>query len=108
VKTGGVIAVEPKDSVVKKLKRSPDCGDAIVMTFWPDSSTEAKSRILEYEGVGSIDDWATDRTRPIRGLDAEGRRRRLEQLGKGELTLRGDTHDNIFEHVGASGWEADF
>jgi hypothetical protein len=107
VKLGAVIAVEPKDSVVKRLKRSPDCGDAIVMTFWPDSSTEARSRIVAYTAQGQdIDSWAEDR--PV-GRPRPGARRRIEDLARGELTMRGDTHVNVHTYAEPDGgWGVDY
>lgn len=38
VTSGGKIQVEPKDEVKKRLGRSPDHGDAVVMSFWIDAS----------------------------------------------------------------------
>jgi hypothetical protein len=58
VKTGAVIAIEPKEHLVKRLKRSPDCGDAVVMTMWPDTSHAAKRRIIETTPTAdSLDEW---------------------------------------------------
>lgn len=34
------IVVEPKEDVIKRLGRSPDCGDAVVMAAWLDGLTE--------------------------------------------------------------------
>lgn len=38
-RTGGKIYVEPKDDIRKRLNRSTDRGDAVVMAFWADPST---------------------------------------------------------------------
>lgn len=59
VKTGAVIAVEPKESVSKRLKRSPDCGDGVVMTFWPDSEIARVQIISTSVAEEEVDDWAT-------------------------------------------------
>jgi hypothetical protein len=109
VKLGGVIAVEPKDQVVKRLKRSPDCGDAVVMTFWPDSSAEARSRIVEYSSThDDIDSWASDVVRPL-AARRPGHRRRIEELGRGQLTLRGDTHMNVHTYSEIDGgWDTEW
>ena len=32
VDTGGIF-IEPKDNIIKRLGRSPDCGDAVVMNY---------------------------------------------------------------------------
>jgi hypothetical protein len=41
VVSGGKIIVESKDEVRKRLGRSPDTGDAVVMAFWPEGSEQA-------------------------------------------------------------------
>ena len=33
---GGKVRLEPKDQIRKRLGRSPDSGDAVVMLFWAD------------------------------------------------------------------------
>jgi len=109
VKLGAVIAVEPKDQVVKRLKRSPDCGDATVMTFWPDSSAQARSRVIEYSSSSdSLDDWSSDRlVRPPQRRP--GHRRRIEELITGtQRTLRGDTHVNVHEYEVNGGWDTEW
>jgi hypothetical protein len=58
VKTGAVIQVEPKELVSKRLKRSPDCGDSVVISFWLDSAPEMKVRI--HERVDQFDEMAED------------------------------------------------
>jgi hypothetical protein len=110
VKLGGVISVEPKENVKKRLKRSPDCGDAIVMTFWPDSGTEAAIRIASYSvGAESLDEWVDDPHRR-RKIELGARRRRLEDLANAELNPDRvlHTHNNVFAHSGTEGWDTEW
>jgi hypothetical protein len=99
VRTGGVIEVEPKESVVKRLKRSPDCGDCVVMTMWPDASPEAKIHVHNYsQGHDDMEDWAPD---PHATADPIGRRRqRLSELGE-RAKARGSDH--VFSYVDSGG-----
>jgi len=99
VKTGAVIQVEPKDDVSKRLRRSPDCGDAVVMTFWPDSSSVSKARIHGY-GIteDSVDEWAyvdSDKSPELApvtpAFTKRQRRERAHQL-QGELGVRPNSH----------------
>jgi len=39
IKPGAKITVEPKDQIHKRIGRSPDRGDAVVIAFWPGTST---------------------------------------------------------------------
>jgi hypothetical protein len=107
VKTGGVIAVEPKENVVKRLKRSPDCGDAIVMTFWPDSSAEGRARIHAYSvGEEDLDEWAPGPPASRSRRSANDSRNRIEQLAQAGLTRTGGrTHTNVFEYDTSGGWD---
>lgn len=45
VMSAGRIAVESKDDIKKRLKRSTDKGDAVVMAFWEDAGEGIKSKI---------------------------------------------------------------
>lgn len=38
---GGIIQVESKDEIRKRLGRSTDAGDAVVMAFWPERPGES-------------------------------------------------------------------
>jgi hypothetical protein len=109
VKTGGIIAVEPKEAVKKRLKRSPDCGDAIVMTVWPDSSIEAKSRISNYSsGYENLDQWAEG---PVKSPgDIARARRRLEDLVGDKLTATdpGGSTLRVFTQAGSEGWDTEW
>ena len=40
VQSNGKIKIEPKDDVKKRIGRSPDKSDAVVLTFWPDSQSD--------------------------------------------------------------------
>jgi hypothetical protein len=113
VRTGAVIEVEPKDSVVKRLRRSPDCGDAVVMTFWPTSAIMSQKRINEYSQLESdLEEWleeAADVRKPQihRGgsLDAfpDGARRRLAELGTpAELRPEGRRGGKVFQYSAPS------
>lgn len=103
VRTGGVIEIEPKKNVVKRLRRSPDCGDAVVMTFWPSSSSAAKRQIHSYSTGGEIDDWAPD---PEHERRTEGvRQQRVRELGE---RVKHTRNRRIFSQAGASSWDGDF
>lgn len=107
IKTGGIIAVEPKDSVVKRLKRSPDCGDAIVMTYWPDSSVEGRARVHAYSvGEEALDEWAPSPAAPRSRRSMNDSRNRVEQLAQAGLTRTGGhTHMNVFSYDTTGGWD---
>jgi hypothetical protein len=107
VKTGGIIAVEPKENVVKRLKRSPDCGDAIVMTFWPDSSSEGRARIHAYSvGEEDLDEWAPGPPASRSRRSANDARNRIEQLAQAGLTRTGGhTHTNVHSYDTSGGWD---
>lgn len=36
----GSIIIEPKDDIIKRIKRSPDRADSLALTFWPSITTE--------------------------------------------------------------------
>ena len=40
------IEIEPKDETKKRLGRSPDSGDAVVMVFWPGERAHRKRRMV--------------------------------------------------------------
>ncbi len=57
---GGTIQVEPKDEITKRLGRSPDCGDAVVIGRWAQDAWQSPVEYgdrswLDY-GLG--DEWA--------------------------------------------------
>ena len=52
VMQGGKIQVESKDDLVKRLGRSTDHGDAVVMAFWEDSMTKRKEDYKKKLGAG--------------------------------------------------------
>lgn len=100
VDTGAVIKVEPKDSVVKRLGRSPDCGDCVVMTVWPDSAPLSAFRIHEYSKPNfEDDDWAPD-PHPQLADGLELRRRRISELG--EMAVRRKDARHVFDYSGDS------
>lgn len=83
VKTGAVIAMETKESVTKRLRRSPDTGDCTVISFWPNATGRHKVNIHGYTPVGAgKDEWAVDPDNEV--LDdiyaASPRHRREQQL----------------------------
>ena len=45
---GGRIQVEKKDDIIKRLGRSPDRGDAVVMAFW-DPDNELLEEVVTYD-----------------------------------------------------------
>jgi len=45
---GGRIQVEKKDDIIKRLGRSPDRGDAVVMAFW-DPDNEVLEEVVTYD-----------------------------------------------------------
>jgi len=102
VRTGGIIELEPKESVCKRLKRSPDCGDCVVMTMWPDSSEFSKSRIHEYsESYDEHDEWAPNPHPPQ--LIEPGLRavRRISELGDRASARRPNPH--VFDYANNGG-----
>lgn len=98
---GGVIQLEPKESVVKKLRRSPDCGDCVAMTLWPDSSPMAQTRIFDYsQSFDPQEEWAGDPHPPSNALE---RMRRL-----GELKQKSPSApQNVFEYAGESRFDGE-
>lgn len=106
VKTGGIIAVEPKENVVKRLKRSPDCGDAVVMTMWPDSAIESKNRVHAYSmGAEDLDEWAPSPASSSRGRRLVDSQNRIAQLAEAGLNQRGTTRQNVFSYENSGGWD---
>lgn len=100
VRTGAVIVVEPKESVAKKLKRSPDCGDAVVMTYWPDSSQVAKARIINRSVSGDdLEEWAPTPTTPTA---LERKQIRMQQL------TRPHRKSNVFTYSASGGWDTEW
>jgi hypothetical protein len=104
VRTGAVIEIEPKDSVVKRLGRSPDCGDCVVMTLWPDAAPLAERRIYEYgRAVDELEEWAPD---PHPKLPHERlNRQRMAQLG--EHAIRRRENEHVFEYAALGTMEPD-
>lgn len=47
---GAKIAVEPKDLTKKRLRRSPDSGDAVVMSLWFHGVDSGEAYVTEYGG----------------------------------------------------------
>jgi len=100
VKTGAVIEIEPKDSVVKRLKRSPDCGDCVVMTMWPDSSVRMAHQIHDYsKAKDGLEEWAPSPTPPEEY--ATRRRQRLSELGDRAKLSQAHSRRNVFEYAEA-------
>jgi hypothetical protein len=64
VLSGGSIQIEPKDEIRKRLGRSTDEGDAVVMAFWQGRGTvdTAESGVLSWydESDGSVLSWGVD------------------------------------------------
>lgn len=61
VKTGAVIAMEPKEALMKRLRRSPDVGDCTAITFWPNVGGSQKINIHAYTNIGIGDgEWADE------------------------------------------------
>jgi hypothetical protein len=101
VKPGAVIAMETKDKVKDKLRRSPDCGDTVAMTFWPDSSPAGEHRIFEHSGVPDYeDDWAPVAEEPR--SPAERRKKRIERLVETEPS------NNVFSYADSGGWDSEW
>jgi len=52
VKSGSKIAVESRDSIVKRLGRSPDRGTAVMQAFWtPSVTVSPDAAVVAYEGI---------------------------------------------------------
>ena len=49
VQAGGV-RIEPKDELVRRLGRSPDLADAVVMAWWNDPTAERLAAVLTWAG----------------------------------------------------------
>jgi hypothetical protein len=88
VKTGAVIAMEPKKQLVKRMRRSPDVGDCTAITFWPSSAGRTRIKIHEYSQTSFREgEWAPEPNhrpvRPEQRLQREesilGQRQRNEQ-----------------------------
>lgn len=96
VRTGAIIEIEPKKDVVKRLGRSPDCGDAVVMTMWPDSSPQSTNRIHAYSMVDyENDEWAPN---PHPTLDpTERRRERIKEHG--DLGVKRKRAVHVFDYA---------
>lgn len=79
IRTGGVIVVEPKDETKKRLGRSPDQGDAVVINCWDDRPARADDEPADQvpDVVAHADSY--ERT----AHDA----RRLRRLQQGETAL---------------------
>lgn len=59
VKTGAVIAMEPKEALMKRLRRSPDVGDCTAISFWPNVGGSQKINVHAYANIGIGDgEWA--------------------------------------------------
>lgn len=85
VKTGAVIAMEPKDALTKRLRRSPDTGDCTAISFWPNAIGSQKINIHSYAEIGVAQgdgEWAPDPTNEV--LDdiyaVSARHRREQQM----------------------------
>lgn len=98
VKTGAIIQVEPKDSVVKRLKRSPDCGDSVVMYFWLESSSEVKSRVFDRSlSDEDMEEWApTPQHNPIGPVE-----RHAERIAK----LGAQRNSRVHAYASSGAWE---
>jgi hypothetical protein len=96
IKTGAIIQVEPKEDVSKRLGRSPDCGDAVVMTFWPTSASGARALAAEYQTINVDEDWDP----PVPAVIVTPAQRRAERL-KG-LVRRQPERSNVFHYAEAS------
>lgn len=46
---GGKIFIESKDDIKKRIGRSPDCGDAVALSWWQDFAPPAASATVERE-----------------------------------------------------------
>lgn len=62
--SNGDLKIEDKDSIRRRLKRSPDVGDVVVMALWPDLAAEEATYSADYldddeEGtlLGSPEGW---------------------------------------------------
>src|ERR1044072_1084346 len=51
VMSGGKIQVESKEDIIKRLGRSTDDGDAVVMAFWPGEPEEEEEVVEDYQPV---------------------------------------------------------
>lgn len=113
VKAGAVIAMETKESVQKRLRRSPDVGDCTAISFWPNMAGSQKVSIRRYAdpGVGS-DEWADEPlSETLDDVYAVSARHRREQrsvsLGTQDVERREMRRRGVYAYSG-SNWEEEF
>jgi hypothetical protein len=82
VKTGAIIAMETKESVLKRLRRSPDLGDCTAITFWPNVAGGGKVTLHQYaDPQTSSGEWASDpEPEVLDDLYAASQRHRRERV----------------------------
>ncbi|HEV2174248.1 MAG TPA: hypothetical protein VGR71_11810 [Nitrospira sp.] len=84
VKAGAVIAMETKEDVAKRLRRSPDVGDCTAISFWPNVGGHHKINLHTYGAIGAgSDEWAPDpEPEHFEDLYAVSARHRREQRSR--------------------------
>lgn len=112
VKTGAVIAMETKESVQKRLRRSPDIGDCTVISFWPNAGGHHKINLHSYGQVAIGDgEWAPDpeheQQEDFLAVSARHRReKRALTRADREQQRREMRRQHVYEYA-ADGWEED-
>ncbi len=112
-KTGAVIAMETKESVQKRLRRSPDVGDCTVISFWPSAEGSQKINLHSYTAVGSGDsEWAEEPEPELfDDLFAVSARHRREKQAPGKAREAQQRQDQRRRHVysyAANSWDEEF
>lgn len=112
VKSGAVIAMEPKDNVQKRLRRSPDVGDCTAISFWPNATGSQKIKLHSYAefGVASGDgEWAPEPTvevlDDIYAVSARHRRERLVSTRSGREQVKRDQRRRHVYGYNESNWD---
>lgn len=115
VKAGAVIAMETKESVQKRLKRSPDVGDTTAISFWPNVMGSQKVTLREYGTLGSgADEWApdpefNDMTEPFAVSARQRREKRALRDGDSGVAERDRRRKHVYAYSRPSMWgEEDF
>lgn len=110
VKAGAVIAMETKESVQKRLRRSPDVGDCTAISFWPSIGGSQKINLHQYAQIGiGESEWA-DEPEPallddIYAVSARHRRELNAPLrAEREQTRRSQRSRHVFSYIGGN-WD---
>lgn len=112
VRTGAVIAMEPKENVAKRLRRSPDVGDCTAISFWPNVGGSQKINLHHYADIGIGDsEWAPEpELEVLDDLYAVSARHRREALvpsrARSEQLRRAQRRRHVYSYSG-NNWDGD-